>query len=887
MEVVGLEFLRVDGGSGIDILRISGDGLTLDFTAVGSQGIEDVETLDLAGAGMSAILDLPALAGFSDTSHTFAITGSAGDSVTLIDAGWRLIASDATAQTLQNGVTELVVGGDVDLTLFLPAAIAVSALDGADGFRLEGASAGDAAGFDVAGIGDVNGDEFEDVLIAAPGADASYVVFGKADGFDANIGVALLDGSNGFRIDGAGDIASAARDFNGDRVNDIVIGDSASGESFVIFGNDETAFGAVIDVAALDGATGFKITGGKTVSDAGDINGDGNGDLILSDPTANSGAGESYILFGDIGDFAAAIDVSTLDGADGFKVLGIDAGDGSGASVHAAGDVNGDGLDDFFVSAIAADPNGSTSAVVGYLVHGRKTGFDATLNLATLDASEGLRLLGPADAAYAHSTAEAAGDVNGDGFGDVIVSVADADGEGQSLLLFGAAAVGGVGLDLGALDGENGFRIGSVQAGDGIGYAATAAGDVNGDGFGDLIIAAAGTDRVGIADAGSAYVMFGRADGFLAEFDLAALNGPDGFSLDGFDENDRVGASIAAAGDVNGDGFADLILGAPDADPNGQAGAGAAFVYFGGDGGREATHPGTSGEDDITGDDSANRLVTLQGDDKFDLLGGDDFLLGGIGRDRGAMGDGDDIAFGGGGRDVIDGGLGDDILHGGAGNDQLNLGFGADTVYGGAGDDTISERANQLGPEDHLFGGEGRRDTLFLRSKGVLDLTQIGTFEGIERVRVAGTQEVFSIDADLRWTGRSSAETFHLGDGVDRVKAGGSGDVIHGGGGNDTLKGQGGDDVIAGGAGVDRIKGAQGADTFILTADFERDIIYDFEIGVDMLDISAFGLSDFDDDVAPNMTTINGKAIIDFADVNRLVLNGVAVGDLDADSFIF
>ena len=120
------------------------------------------------------------------------------------------------------------------------------------------------------------------------------------------------------------------------------------------------------------------------------------------------------------------------------------------------------------------------------------------------------------------------------------------------------------------LNGSNGFAINGIGPSDISGSSVSSAGDVNGDGFDDLIIVGAGfANPNNIFRAGQSYVVFGSNSGFGADLNLSALNGSNGFAINGLAANDFSGWSVSSAGDVNGDGFDDLIIGAPFADPNG------------------------------------------------------------------------------------------------------------------------------------------------------------------------------------------------------------------------------------------------------------------------------------------------------------------------------
>jgi hypothetical protein len=475
---------------------------------------------------------------------------------------------------------------------------------------LRGAAAGDFAGFSVAAAGDVNGDGRADVIVGAPEANttgpssgAAYVIFGQPAPTTVTLSNVGLPPSQGFLIRGAATMNEAgwsvagAGDVNGDGLADVIVGAPnaaglvpRSGNAYVIFGS-RSPHTVTLSNNALPASEGFLINGvsqddlaGFSVAGAGDVNGDGLADVIIGAPGANATgpfSGAAYVVFGRRNAATVNLSNSALSPSDGFLIRGAATDNQAGFSVAGAGDVNGDGHPDVIVGApfAAGLVPGSGNA---YVVFGGTSPSTVTLSNNALPASVGFLINGVAQGDLAGDSVAAAGDVNGDGLADVIIGASHANAtgpaSGAAYVVFGRRTAATVNLSNSGLSPTDGFLIRGAGAGDRAGASVAGAGDVNGDGFADVIVGAPLANTTGPAS-GAASVLFGRRSAATMTLSNGSLPPSDGFLIKGA-VGSRLGGRVAAAGDVNGDRRADVIVGSPQADGN-VAGSGAAFIFFG------------------------------------------------------------------------------------------------------------------------------------------------------------------------------------------------------------------------------------------------------------------------------------------------------------------
>jgi hypothetical protein len=513
-------------------------------------------------------------------------------------------------------------------TLDLGSLTAAEGGDGSVGFVIIGEPI-DNLGWSVSTAGDFNGDGIDDVIVGAylgdPSEterfDAGYalIIFGTRSGFPAEIGRNSLDGTNGFRLNGvafqdsAGHDVSSAGDVNGDGYDDILIsamntsvsGENRAGSVYVVFGGPGP-FPATFELSALDGTNGLVLNGidrddytGVSVAGAGDVNRDGFDDILIGAllgrnseiPNSSGQSGAAYLIYGSAGPFPGSLSLSSLDGTNGTAFRGAVTGDNFGVSVSPAGDMNQDGFPDLLIGARGADlgPNTPNAAGRAFVVFGRSDGFPANVTVPSEAAPPVFNLNGVRTEGFL-GEAVSSGDINGDGAPDLILGAPDSDpvvnfGEGprtgQVFVVFGPlTGAGSFSMD-GLQNGINGFVLNGADPADNAGDKVAGIGDVNGDGLDDFIIGAFSADTGALGDNGEAYVVYGRQTSSQSSIALGGLDGNDGFTLTGFQGSDAAGRDVGPAGDVNGDGIADFIIGANRAGRVRNFNTGSAYVVFG------------------------------------------------------------------------------------------------------------------------------------------------------------------------------------------------------------------------------------------------------------------------------------------------------------------
>ena len=553
------------------------------------------------------------------------------------------------------------------------------------GYAIEAPNTGSYFGFAVSLAGDFNGDGYGDVVMGAPlntftdtalhtqgggvvlyegGQNTSLVPKGYSGTGQVNghyYTYSVNKGWLGFSVAGVGDM-------NNDGLADLLIGmpqDAASanpGGAFLVYGKANSTTGSLAeyqkDISALAttpdalSITSTFETAGFSVSSAGDVNGDGWIDMIISAHFQTvsglvGNTGKTYVVYGSSALSALqTISLGNVGGTvPGFVISGWQAGEESGTSVSSAGDFNGDGKADMLVSAYFNDTAG-TNAGMTYVVLG-KTG-NVAVDLENIKNNVGgFAIKGENISDFSGVSVSSGGDINGDGFGDIIIGAviggsANANPySGKTYVVFGRNTANAT-IDLGQVAaGVGGFAIVSNFDDEQSGHSVSSAGDINCDGLADIILGAPFKTESGGVNTGHSFVVYGKSS--TTQVNLSDVgNNIGGFAIIGQGAQDLSGYSVGAAGDVNGDGLADLIVGAHGYDAaHGSVQTGRSYIIFGSKTGAFAAgsavdNTGTSANDTLTSTGSqtlaGGSFSAGTGIDTF-VASGADVLLGGMGKD--------------------------------------------------------------------------------------------------------------------------------------------------------------------------------------------------------------------------------------------------------------
>lgn len=823
------------------------------------------------------------------------------------------------------------------------------------------------AGLHVSGASDINGDGFDDLLIGSRVWEQdgvvscrgeAYVVFGRADGLPGEMELSSLNGINGFSILGpltASDelYPNAAGDMDGDGLADIVVGRLDGTDGLLVKGSMSPRSSTVtfesgnlrnIGGVEYDPETGeVEDYAGTSLIALGDVNNDGFSDIGARGLWM---PGRTFVMYGQ-SRFSPSNARTLLTGFDeGLGMLG------------AAGDVNGDRFSDILVWT-------SNGIHVVY-------GSAAMPQILGMSALDGINSVAFTASAQQSASAQGIGDINGDGFADLAFQMG-----GDVHVLYGSDAWGST-VDLDTWSGGAGFTIDGACC-------PVAVGDIDGDGIAEFAVRRAEYGEEG-EEGEEAVIIYGSAEPRQGTFAIAEPSSSEAFIVDA----GAVIGSIAGAGDINGDGYADLILGTPGAgDRMGWGRPGAALVVYGRDFRGRTTSQGIEGDDVVVLDGNLIRFAGRGGDDNITLngTGTREVTLGtghsmvtvrdvhdgvtnfritsgnGTGRvvfhdfqrmvsyilrtgatsvttgpeigpdavasvlrwqfefadvpnassislglgslkvsipDRSSeihfesfdpehvlegprdfdsfrFGDGSVLSYealvsrgfdipGTDGNDTlrgtsvtdrIDGGLGDDTIDGGRGDDEITGGAGNDTLSGGAGNDVFL--VGEDSGLDQYEGGDGFDTIRGGSGNDTIRLDGFGAAAAIEAIDGAGGSDLV--------LGSEGADLFDFSAVVLL------GDVtLHGGGGDDVISGSWGDDRIDGGSGNDVLDGGPGDDTFLLSGAWGADRVVDVE-GVNTVLFSAeVSLSDL-------TVSQSGDDLIIDQESNRLTIDDWFTGD--------
>jgi len=417
-------------------------------------------------------------------------------------------------------------------------------------------------------------------------------------------------------------------DVNGDGYTDVIIGAYLAdptggldaGETYIIYGwvgmegiQSIDLNGESLIVTRIYGDDPYDYSG-RGVS-SGDVNGDGYTDVIigayLADPFGRSNAGETYVIYGSAGmESIPDIDLEETP-SNVTRICGKNPGDHSGRDVS-SGDINGDGFSDVIIGARYADPFGRSNAGETYVIYGSANIEDIQSIDLNFPASYTLTYISGEFGNSFSGGSVSNGDINGDGYSDIILGATHAHVDaGVTYIVYGSVLIESISII--DLDGTL-SSVTRIYGDDPYDYSSGShsSGDINGDGYADVIIGAPFADPLGRSDAGETYIIYGSA-GMESETIIDLDGTPSNVTrIYGDDADDNSGIGLSS-GDINGDGYADVIIGAPLADPTGRLGAGETYIIYG--------SAGIDSETIIDLDGTPSNVTRIYGDDADDNSG--------------------------------------------------------------------------------------------------------------------------------------------------------------------------------------------------------------------------------------------------------------------------
>ena len=491
---------------------------------------------------------------------------------------------DSNLSNTSGGYAYLVYGKSGDSR----SDISMSSFSSSDGFYVTGSATGDKMGSMVDISGDLNGDGYDDFVVlsarqssGASDAGSLYIIWGNASPGNVNLASDFsmsigATNSDGFVILGSesndeigyynttdpqnAQFIDASGDFNGDGIDDLIIGHNQSdafglnaGAAYLIFGEaGSTRANFRLDSYASEGFLFYNGNDagnyvGHSVQYIGDFNGDGKNDVIIGAPGVSSDDGEAYVVFGHAGPGFSNIDLDALNGTNGFTIRTSTTNAQLGGSVSSS-DINGDGLTDIIIGVPEANTDGYSTNGAAIIIYGSSSGSYSDVSLASV-GSAGYVINGENSTDRSGHSVRGMGDINGDGIDDIMLStIHDDDGgtsAGAAWVIFGESGTSRSDINLDTLDSSDGFKVVGDASGDEFGRSATA-GDINGDGYQDFMLSSVAGDNAGSYN-GEVNVFWGKP--FTAGIDVGTTG------------DSGVNHLVGTSGDdtLNGAGGADTI----------------------------------------------------------------------------------------------------------------------------------------------------------------------------------------------------------------------------------------------------------------------------------------------------------------------------------------